>query len=637
MKTSVGDQLKSWLLFTLIFFLIPFIFKSQSIINAYAKVTSVTNSSVLALSNVNVSNHTFTVGGSVVIMQMQDNVIGTNTTNASTFGNLSSIANAGNFEVRTISAVTPTSGTPTSVTLSAALSNTFNTGSNSSVQMISFRDLGANYTTTANITALAWNGNVGGVLAMSTTGTLTLNHRILADGLGFIGGRYSNDNSGTVCSSNSNTLYIANNANLGYKGEGIYKNTTNTFNNARGKIINGGGGGNDHNAGGGGGGNYTAGGQGGNGYNNCTSFPGGGVGGISLSSQISASRVFMGGGGGGGQQNNSQNSSGGDGGGIILIKAGAIATSTTCSSSIRISANGNNAANGGNDGMGGGGAGGSIVIQASSFAVNSSCALTIRANGGDGGDVSDAAAHGGGAGGGQGVVIYSSTQPTSNVTTQTSNGAAGQDNSGGSTSAGSGSGSNGTGIITSSSGPLPIELIEFTAVRNHDKVLTRWSTASEKNNAYFVVERSEDGIGYTAVAIVEGAGYSSRVRNYNAYDQSPLWGTAYYRLKQVDFDGSYEYSPIVSVDVFNELQVKINPNPVKEGDVVSLTISQPLHSELQVEVTTLSGLIVYQESFSAAEQVKNTYALDQFHPGPGIYLLRLKAGNTAQVAKLLVD
>jgi hypothetical protein len=84
------------------------------------------------------------------------------------------------------------------------------------------------------------------------------------------------------------------------KGESIYKNTNTLFNNSRGKILTGGGGGNDHNAGGGGGGNYTAGGQGGNGYNNCVAFPGGGLGGISLSASISGSRVFMGGAGGGG-------------------------------------------------------------------------------------------------------------------------------------------------------------------------------------------------------------------------------------------------------------------------------------------------------------------------------------------------
>ncbi|MEI6021985.1 MAG: T9SS C-terminal target domain-containing protein, partial [Bacteroidota bacterium] len=313
-----------WLFFSLLL-ISGFYLKSQSTVNAYAKITAVSGSSVLTISNVDQTNHTFTVGGQVIIMQMQDDVIGSNTTNISTFGNLSSIANAGNYEIKTIAAITPTSGTPTSLTLTSVLANSYNTGANSSVQLITFRDLGANFTTTANISGITWNGNVGGVVAFYVTNTLTLNHRILADGLGFRGGLYSNDNGGSICTSNSNTLYIANNNQLGYKGEGIYKNTTNNFNNARGRLLSGGGGGNDHNAGGGGGGNFSAGGQGGNGYNNCTTFPGGGLGGISLSTQISASCVFMGGAGGGGQQNNGQNSAGGNGGGIILIKANTIA------------------------------------------------------------------------------------------------------------------------------------------------------------------------------------------------------------------------------------------------------------------------------------------------------------------------
>ena len=90
------------LLFLFFLWIASFAALAQTTLNAYAKVTSVTGSSVLALSNVNIANHTFTVGGQVVVMQMQDNVIGTNTTNASTFGNLSSIANAGKYEIRTI-------------------------------------------------------------------------------------------------------------------------------------------------------------------------------------------------------------------------------------------------------------------------------------------------------------------------------------------------------------------------------------------------------------------------------------------------------------------------------------------------------------------------------------------------------
>ena len=606
---------------------------AQVTINAYAKITSVTNNSVLALSNVNVSNHTFTVGGRVVIMQMQDDVIGTNTTNVSTFGDLSSIANAGRYEIRTISAVTPTSGTPTSVTITPALSFTYNTGTNSSVQMISFRDLGSNFTTTNNITGLTWDGNVGGVIAFYVTNTLTLNHRVIADGLGFRGGTYSNNNGGPVCTSNSNTLYIANNNNLGTKGEGIYRNTNNNFNNARGKIINGGGGGNDHNAGGGGGGNYTAGGQGGNGYNNCTTFPGGGLGAASLSVNINANRVFMGGGGGGGQQNNSQNSAGGNGGGIILIKATTISSSNTCTASILVSALGNAANNGGNDGMGGGGAGGSGVIEAVNFSATATCPMTITASGGRGGSVTVTDAHGGGGGGGQGAVIYSSAQPTVNISTITSSGAAGPDNSGGSTSASAGSGTTGAGIIASSGGPLPITLLYFTATKAENKVNLDWVTLSQKNNAYFTIEKSADAIQFEPIGTVGGEIDSKTRKDYTLTDYTPFQGVNYYRLKQTDYDGSVHYSNIVSIDFSPAPEWMVYPNPIKDQGEVLISAGMSSIDDIQlmdIQGRDISPLVTLKRNGNQVNMT--TKSLEQ-----GVYLLRVTSGTYLLVRKLVVN
>lgn len=614
--------------------LCPRIWFSQTIVNAYAKITSITNSSVLALSNVNVANHTFTVGGSVIVMQMQDDVIGTNTTNAASFGDLSAIANAGRYEIRTIAAVSPSSGSPTSVTLTTTLGNTYNTGSNSSVQLISFRDLGANYTTTANITGLAWNGNVGGIVAFYVTNTLTLNHQILADGLGFTGGAVSGNAAGDLTCVNS--TYITTLTTLGRKGTGIYLPTVASFTTGRGKLLNGGGGGSENNAGGGGGGNYTAGGVGGLGYPCTTTNSGRGLGGISLSTHISSSRVFMGGGGGGGQANNGVATAGGAGGGIILVKANTIATSTTCASGAIFSANGVNAANSGNDGAGGGGAGGSIVIQASNFSANATCTLTVRANGGSGGSVGSGAVHGGGGGGGQGAVIYSSAQPTTNVSTQTSNGAAGADDTGGTINAGAGAGTSGSGVIANAPGPLPIELIEFTATRNYDRVRLRWSTASEKNNALFVVERSEDGIGYTYVTSQKGGGTTSAPKQYGDYDVTPLPGLSYYRLKQIDEDGSYAYSPVVTVDSDQRLQLSISPNPVNLGETIGFRVAQATNQVYTVVLSDLSGAILYQQNKQLSAASDKTYFLENITPAPGVYLLKVSASGISQVARVLI-
>ena len=100
-------------------------------------------------------------------------------------------------------------------------------------------------------------------------------------------------------------------------------------------------------------------------------------------------------------------------------------------------------------------------------------------------------------------------------------------------------------IITVS--PLPIELVEFTANPVNDFVELSWTTATEENNDYFTVERSKDADMFKELAKVDGAGNSSYTITYFELDTSPYRGVSYYRLKQTDFDGKYDYSDIVSV------------------------------------------------------------------------------------------
>ena len=95
--------------------------------------------------------------------------------------------------------------------------------------------------------------------------------------------------------------------------------------------------------------------------------------------------------------------------------------------------------------------------------------------------------------------------------------------------------------------PLPVELISFTAVRQGSAVRTAWTTASEKNSAYFVVQRSKDSRTFTDVSQVEAQGSSTLRHDYSALDNSPLSGVSYYRLRQVDKDGKVAFSPVAIV------------------------------------------------------------------------------------------
>lgn len=95
---------------------------------------------------------------------------------------------------------------------------------------------------------------------------------------------------------------------------------------------------------------------------------------------------------------------------------------------------------------------------------------------------------------------------------------------------------------------LPIELLEFNAKRNDRYVDLTWQTASETNNNYFTVEKSIDGLNFSSIGNLSGAGNSSSVLSYKLIDSSPTQDRiSYYRLKQTDYDGTFTYSDIVSV------------------------------------------------------------------------------------------
>lgn len=102
--------------------------------------------------------------------------------------------------------------------------------------------------------------------------------------------------------------------------------------------------------------------------------------------------------------------------------------------------------------------------------------------------------------------------------------------------------------LSDDSDPLPIELISFSASCNVGVVDVKWTTASETNNNHFEIERSDDGQTFETVAEIDGANTSNLVIDYTASDDSPLAKIAYYRLKQVDYDGDYDYSSLVSVE-----------------------------------------------------------------------------------------
>ncbi len=189
------------------------------------------------------------------------------------------------------------------------------------------------------------------------------------------------------------------------------------------------------------------------------------------------------------------------------------------------------------------------------------------------------------------------------------------------------------GIDGFSNNPLPIELLSFTAKALNETVRVEWSTASEINNDYFTVERSIDGKQFEVVGYLDGSGTTTTVNSYSLTDLHPHKGVSYYRLKQTDFDGTYEYFDMVAVQTdesrADSPQVTLFPNPVKNGVLNLLLDDFPNEESLDILISDLYGRVIslhqiYTDpSGSANHSINNLQQLK-----PGIYFVTIQNNNT---------
>jgi hypothetical protein len=189
---------------------------------------------------------------------------------------------------------------------------------------------------------------------------------------------------------------------------------------------------------------------------------------------------------------------------------------------------------------------------------------------------------------------------------------------------GSGCGTSGSDCAVTT----PVTLLNFNAVRNSSEVAINWQTAMEISNDYFTVEKSKNGIDFTAIGIVDGAGNSQSQLSYHASDPAPYAGTSYYRLKQTDYDGKFSYSKIVAVKNEGDAAVEIYPNPNQGSFRISVSAENKLYN---IEITDLEGRLVYKGSGNPDNQVTEVSGLSK-----GIYVVRVLTGSTVALRKLVV-
>lgn len=178
---------------------------------------------------------------------------------------------------------------------------------------------------------------------------------------------------------------------------------------------------------------------------------------------------------------------------------------------------------------------------------------------------------------------------------------------------------------------LPIELISFTAKRIDNEVRLGWQTASEKNNDYFSVERSLDGINFEEIKTIKGAGDSYKILNYELIDEAPMDNISYYRLKQTDFNRRMKYSDIVSVDANNSKALinYISPNPTSSS--INFDFYAPVKGELNYDITDLTGRILMSKTELVEVGNSKINALLNELPN-GIYFLKVTFDKTNLVS-----
>lgn len=175
--------------------------------------------------------------------------------------------------------------------------------------------------------------------------------------------------------------------------------------------------------------------------------------------------------------------------------------------------------------------------------------------------------------------------------------------------------------------PLPIELLTFNATLIEGNIVKlEWQTATEINNDYFTIARSDNGINFANLFNVDGKGNSNNLEYYTINDENPLNGISYYRLKQTDFNGNFTFSKIVPIEIlYPRNSIKIYPNP-------STGILFVKGANIQkIEVTTIDGksiLLNYNFSKNGIIHLANQ--------SNGVYIVKVTTPYNTEIRKILI-
>ncbi|MBN8703175.1 MAG: T9SS type A sorting domain-containing protein [Bacteroidetes bacterium] len=180
--------------------------------------------------------------------------------------------------------------------------------------------------------------------------------------------------------------------------------------------------------------------------------------------------------------------------------------------------------------------------------------------------------------------------------------------------------------------PLPIQLVSFNAEpENNTHVNVWWETASEVNNEYFVVERSQDAKKFEPILWINAKGNSYTKINYSIVDSFPFQGVSYYRLKQIDFDGEYSYSNLVAVMLKNE-SINIFPNPAND-QIMILVNDEYFSNGYEISIVDAMGK---KHFVGSSTQEKYELDIGELFLPCGVYSIKLQSAKSSTSQKVVL-
>ncbi len=192
---------------------------------------------------------------------------------------------------------------------------------------------------------------------------------------------------------------------------------------------------------------------------------------------------------------------------------------------------------------------------------------------------------------------------------------------------------NGSGTQSS----LPVELISFIGTYEKNQIELTWQTGSEINNEKFEIEESQDGREFQKIGEIKGNGTTVERQAYSFTDKNPSNGISYYRLKQIDFDGQFEYSKMISI-ISKDDNGNVGafyPNPSKSG-FVNLNYNSQDDEAISISVFNVTGKLV-DNQIQQVSNGENNLNFDFSHFNAGIYIVKIGDERNSTRRKLIIE